>query len=64
MSDDATDPPGADQAGAPPSLYKEGSDSFNQGWPRDDCPYPPESEDREEWLRGWNTAATGAPPPQ
>jgi ribosome modulation factor len=35
----------------------EGADSCAQGVPRADCPYPPDSTGREEWLKGWDEAA-------
>ncbi len=54
----------SDETAPRPSVYQEGVDSFTQGWPRDNCPYPPDSEDREDWLRGWNDAASGQSPPQ
>ena len=49
----------SDQPDPPPGIYNEGVDSFNQGWPREDCPYPPDSDERSEWLRGWDDAAQG-----
>jgi ribosome modulation factor len=39
------------------SIYSAGADSFAQGWKREDCPYPPDAGEREEWLRGWDEAA-------
>ena len=53
-----------DESAAPPGVYQEGSDSCDQGLPRDNCPYPPDSEDREDWLRGWNDAASRRSLPQ
>ena len=53
-----------DEAAERPSVYQEGFDSFDHGLPRDNCPYPPDSEDREDWLRGWNDAASGQPSQQ
>jgi len=41
----------------PRNVSDEGSASFSRGLPREDCPYPPGSEDREEWLSGWDKAA-------
>ena len=54
----------SEEAAASPSVYQEGFDSFEQGWPRDNCPYPPDSDGREDWLRGWNDAAAGQSAPQ
>ena len=54
----------SEEAAAPSGVYHEGFDSFDQGLPRDNCPYPPDSEDREDWLRGWNDAASGQSSPQ
>ena len=44
----------------PRAVADEGRISFDRGLPRDDCPYPPGSEDREEWLLGWDRAAARA----
>jgi ribosome modulation factor len=45
----------------PEGVYAEGRASFAQGWPRQDCPYPPDADEREEWLRGWDDAAADRP---
>ncbi len=41
----------------PKGAWSEGKDSFNRGLPREDCPYPPGIEERDDWLRGWDAAA-------
>jgi ribosome modulation factor len=50
----------AEQMGA----VSEGADSFMQDIPRENCPYPPDSIEREEWLKGWDQAAGGEAPPE
>jgi ribosome modulation factor len=40
----------------PSNVSDEGVASFLQGVRRDDCPYPPGSDDRESWLEGWDKA--------
>ncbi|HEX3348008.1 MAG TPA: Rmf/CrpP family protein [Acetobacteraceae bacterium] len=47
-----------DEPDLPTSVYDEGVDSFRQGVPRDDCPYPPGAGEREDWLRGWDETAS------
>ncbi len=37
--------------GAP---FLEGLDAFGRGVARQDCPYPPGSEEAEEWEEGWD----------
>jgi ribosome modulation factor len=37
----------------------EGADSWLQGLPRENCPYPPDAIEREEWLKGWDQAVVG-----
>ena len=49
-----------DDPGPPRNVSDEGTASFLHGLPREDCPYPPDSEDREEWLSGWDHAAARA----
>ncbi len=44
----------------PRNVADEGAASFGHGLPREDCPYPPGSEDREGWLAGWDRAAARA----
>jgi ribosome modulation factor len=49
-----------DDPALPQNVSDEGTASFLQGLPREDCPYPPGSEDRDEWLSGWDQAAARA----
>jgi ribosome modulation factor len=49
-----------DEPEMPRNVSDEGTASFWHGLPRDDCPYPPGSEDRAEWLSGWDQAAARA----
>jgi len=44
MSDD----PEIDEA-----IMQEGAASHVGGLPRENCPYPPDSPEREAWLKGW-----------
>jgi len=44
----------------PQSVSDEGTVSFLQGLPREDCPYPPGADEREGWLTGWDLAASRA----
>jgi ribosome modulation factor len=44
----------------PQNVSDEGAASLLHGLPREDCPYPPASEDREEWLSNWDRAAAKA----
>ena len=46
-----------DEPKLPRNVSDEGTASFLRGLPREDCPYPPGSEEREEWLSGWDQAA-------
>jgi ribosome modulation factor len=48
----------------PTSAVSAGADSFLQGIPRENCPYPPDTDEREEWLRGWDRAAAGEARPE
>jgi ribosome modulation factor len=41
----------------PKGVVSEGADSYLRGLPREDCPYPPGSAEREDWIEGWNQAA-------
>jgi ribosome modulation factor len=50
------------EADEPTGIASEGADSFLQDIPRENCPYPPDSDDREEWLKGWDQAAAGEAP--
>jgi len=46
----------------PQNVFTEGADSCARGLPRGDCPYPPGSAERDQWLAGWDqTAAVAAP---
>ena len=49
-----------DEPKQPRNMSDEGAASFLHGLPRKDCPYPPDSEAREEWLSGWDQAADRA----
>jgi hypothetical protein len=40
----------------PKGIVSEGADSYLRGLPREDCPYPPGSAEREERIEGWNQA--------
>lgn len=46
-----------DEIKLPRNVYDEGTDSFMQGLPRENCPYPPGADERERWLTGWDVAA-------
>ncbi len=41
-----------DEVELPQTVSDEGTDSFLRGLPREDCPYPPGADEREEWLAG------------
>ena len=41
----------------PEGVFSEGVDSFLHGLPREDCPYPPDADERNAWLAGWDKAA-------
>jgi ribosome modulation factor len=41
----------------PRNVADEGRDSCLRGLPREDCPYPPGTDEREAWLAGWDKAA-------
>jgi ribosome modulation factor len=41
----------------PQTVSDEGTDSFLKGLPRENCPYPPGSGERDAWLTGWDKAA-------
>jgi ribosome modulation factor len=41
----------------PKSVFDEGMASYLSGLPRQDCPYPPGSDEREQWLLGWDQTA-------
>ena len=38
-------------------IFSEGKDSYLQGLPRENCPYPPHADEREAWLKGWDHGA-------
>jgi ribosome modulation factor len=40
-------------------VHLEGAQACRLGLPRQNCPYPPGSTEREAWLDGWNKAANG-----
>ncbi len=44
----------------PEGVFSEGVDSYIRGLPCEDCPYPPDSTERDEWLKGWDNAAGDA----
>jgi len=48
------EPPLAEPTGGDPFI--EGMDSFGRGVPREACPYPEDSDERELWLSGWEEA--------
>ena len=37
------------------SPFDEGLDAKLLGKPRESCPYPEGSEEREDWLEGWDS---------
>jgi ribosome modulation factor len=37
-------------------IFGQGLDAYGANIPRDDCPYPAESDEREIWLDGWDEA--------
>jgi ribosome modulation factor len=41
----------------PKGAFDEGRASYLHGLPREDCPYPPDSDEREPWLEGWDQTA-------
>jgi ribosome modulation factor len=41
----------------PKCIRAEGTASYLHGLPRDNCPYPPNSDEREPWLEGWDQPA-------
>jgi len=45
-------------------MYREtpkdrGFEDYHQGALRISCPYPPRTKQEEEWLKGYDAAATG-----
>ena len=40
--------------------FSEGRGAFLRGLPRENCPYPPDATEREEWLNGWDRALAEA----
>lgn len=37
-------------------IFENGIDAYGADTPRDDCPYPAGSDEREFWLGGWDEA--------
>jgi ribosome modulation factor len=37
-------------------IFEHGIDAYGADTPRDDCPYPAGSDEREVWLGGWDEA--------
>jgi ribosome modulation factor len=37
-----------------PFFVAEGESARQDGTPRDHCPYPEQTEERELWLEGWS----------
>jgi hypothetical protein len=46
-----------DEPALPEDVLSEGEASYQRGLPREDCPYPPGSEERDAWLTDWDRAA-------
>ncbi|MBY0295636.1 MAG: hypothetical protein K2X71_06300 [Methylobacterium sp.] len=42
----------------------EGARARQQGRPREACPYPLDSEEREEWMEGYDGRMRETPPDQ
>jgi len=40
-----------------PSAFSEGMNSYLFDAPRENCPYPAGSDEREMWLEGWDQTA-------
>jgi hypothetical protein len=40
-------------------VFLEGMNSYLHALPRDGCPYPPGSTEREAWLGGWDQTEYG-----
>jgi ribosome modulation factor len=51
----------SDEPPQPTGAFTEGADSYLKGLPRENCPYPPDSVEREEWLAGWDQTAADQP---
>ncbi|WP_084673957.1 ribosome modulation factor [Methylobacterium sp. WSM2598] len=51
-------------SGLLPDRTPEGVRARQHGKPRDACPYPLGSEEREEWLEGFDGRTRRAPPDQ
>ena len=47
----------SDELPLPRRISDEGAASYSHGLPREDCPYPPGSNEREPWLEGWDESA-------
>lgn len=41
-------------------ILEAGIRAFEAGTPREACPYPPHSRERELWLAGWDEAKSVA----
>ena len=50
------EPAMAEPTGGDPFI--EGMDAFGRGVPREACPYPDSSDERELWVSGWEEAKT------
>jgi ribosome modulation factor len=49
-----------DETELPETVSDEGAASYLRGLPLEDCPYPPGTDEREEWLTGWDLAVARA----
>lgn len=47
----------SDEQPLPNTVFDEGAASYTQGLPREDCPYPPDADERAPWLDGWDHTA-------
>jgi len=62
LSDPAPDPPSAppsddqQETAVDDKILEAGIRAFEAGAPREACPYPAHSEERELWLTGWDEA--------
>ena len=41
----------------PDTAFDEGTDAYCTGASRSACPYPPDTAEHLEWMRGWSDAA-------
>jgi ribosome modulation factor len=39
-----------------PYIFQQGVEAYGAGIARDNCPYPPGTEEREVWQDGWDEA--------